>query len=304
MRTVPILVIINVISFLINIELLQLRMEYIISKPHVSDKKSEMESGHWFNIWSNVNWPYHDLMEGDTLYFYDTKNRRLRWKTKVRKLIRYKYEDKNELWVNYGSFMDRKYFDVKPDKGYFLHYQIEVIEKLDVPKPVYNFSRLGWEKLNLENQKRWFNFSVSDNETTIDDLVELSNKPLQEVLIEVNKIMTDVSPQRINELVLTTLRNDSRIVKLLKQAANYKCQFPLCENQIRTKNNGYYIEVAHIKPVKHDGKSVLGNMVVLCPNHHKEFDYGDLIILHQSISQLSGVLNGKEFQIELITENQ
>ena len=61
-----------------------------------------------------------------------------------------------------------------------------------------------------------------------------------------------------------------------------------------------YIEVAHINAVKDGGKSVHGNLLVLCPNHHKEFDYGNLKINTHTSSKLSGQLNGKNFEIELI----
>ena len=61
----------------------------------------------------------------------------------------------------------------------------------------------------------------------------------------------------------------------------------------------FYSEVAHIKPVSQNGQSVLGNLIVLCPNHHKEFDFGDLKINEQTNSKLAGQLNGNSFEIEL-----
>lgn len=57
---------------------------------------------------------------------------------------------------------------------------------------------------------------------------------------------------------------------------------------------------AHIKPVHKNGKSILGNLLVLCPNHHKEFDLGARKITEQDDKQLVGVLNEKPFSIKLI----
>ena len=65
-----------------------------------------------------------------------------------------------------------------------------------------------------------------------------------------------------------------------------------------TKNGINYVEVAHIRPVRKGGQSIIGNLVVLCPNHHKEFDLGDLKIMEQNEKILIGVLNNKEFKIK------
>jgi predicted restriction endonuclease len=57
--------------------------------------------------------------------------------------------------------------------------------------------------------------------------------------------------------------------------------------------------VAHIAPVRAGGRSVLGNLLVLCPNHHKEFDLGDLEIAAQTPARLAGRLNGVAFAMTL-----
>lgn len=62
---------------------------------------------------------------------------------------------------------------------------------------------------------------------------------------------------------------------------------------------GFYVEVAHIQPVCKGGQSVIGNLLVLCPNHHKEFDVGDGEILEQSTDMIRGRLNGRDFEIRL-----
>lgn len=52
-------------------------------------------------------------------------------------------------------------------------------------------------------------------------------------------------------------------------------------------------------PVAKGGQSVLGNLVVLCPNHHKEFDL--LEIVEQSAAKLIGTLYGSGFKIAFPT---
>lgn len=116
----------------------------------------------------------------------------------------------------------------------------------------------------------------------------------------INTQMQGVKPEERLAKVKLILRNDKRIVALLKTAANFKCQFPGCISEIKTKSGINYVEVAHIYPVNEGGQSILGNLLVLCPNHHKEFDYGNLVITEQTLDRLSGSLNGKNFQIEMM----
>lgn len=122
-------------------------------------------------------------------------------------------------------------------------------------------------------------------------------KRLKIVLQELHNKMLLVEPEKRIKEVEKILRKDREIVDLLKKIANYRCQFPHCNSNIPTKKGLNYVEVAHIHPVFTGGQSVLGNLLVLCPNHHKEFDLGKLIILEQNIETISGVLNEISFKI-------
>lgn len=110
--------------------------------------------------------------------------------------------------------------------------------------------------------------------------------------------MQELSPVKQLVELNKILRNDRGIVSLLKKIYNYQCQFPECKSKISTKDGVNYVEVAHITPVKTGGKSILGNLVVLCPNHHKEFDLGHLEITEQNKTLLKGNLNDKQFDIK------
>lgn len=274
-------------------------MEYLITKgTGLSNDPSKIETEKWFNLWGTKKKPYVKLVEGDTLYWYDKVKEKLVWKTKVTYVERYPYSDKNDVYEIYKDHAKQEYFDSKPQSGYFLRYEVKVIEKLDVPKPKYNIDRLGWEEMDSENWKRWFGEALVIDDTTLDDSVILISSPLQQMLQDLDEKMRYVSPERVKKLVATTIRKDTAIIKAIKQGVGYKCQFPGCGHQIRKKDGGYYIEVAHIEPVKDLGQSILGNLLVLCPNHHKEFDYGDRVIKEQTVNRISGFLNGKAFLIE------
>ncbi|NWF50624.1 MAG: HNH endonuclease [Ignavibacteriaceae bacterium] len=276
-------------------------MEYITSRGfELPTDQTEMENFDWFNMWSNRNFPYYELLVGDTLYWFDTTAQKLVWKTEVVKVDRFPYSDKQQIFDRYPNSLGLKYYDSRPDSGYFVGYKVKVLEKLDIEKPNgFRFPQLGWLRVDNEIATTWFNRQPTEDTNTLDDNVSDDNKNITELLADLNEKMKNVSPERVEKLVSATIRKDTKIINALKKATDFKCQFPNCGQRITKKNGGFYIEVAHIKPVSQNGQSILGNLIVLCPNHHKEFDFGDLKIDEQTNSKLAGQLNGNKFEIEL-----
>lgn len=105
------------------------------------------------------------------------------------------------------------------------------------------------------------------------------------------------TPQK--KKILTTIRKDRALVKTLKASRNYSCQFPGCGTSILKADGTKYVEVAHIEALAKGGRSKRSNLLVLCPNHHKEFDLGDRNIESHTKTKLTGTLNGKRFVINL-----
>jgi len=174
------------------------------------------------------------------------------------------------------------------------------LPKINVSKPTdFRFPQLGWLRVDDENALIWFNRQPVEDTNTLDDYISDSKKDITQLLADLNEKMQNVSPERIEKLVSATIRKDTKIIYALKLSTNYKYQFPNCGQQIKKKSGGFYIEVAHIKPVSANGQSILGNLIVLCPNHHKEFDFGDLSIKEQTTSKLIGQLNGRDFEIAI-----
>lgn len=276
-------------------------MEYITSRGfELPADQTEMENFDWFNMWSNRNFPYYELLVGDTLYWFDTTAQKLVWKTEVVKVDRFSYSDKQQIFDRYPNSLGLKYYDSRPDSGYFVGYKVKVLEKFDREKPNgFRFPQLGWLRVDNEIASTWFNRQPTEDTNTLDDNVSDDKKSITELLADLNEKMKNVSPERVEKLVSATIRKDTKIINALKKATDFKCQFPTCGQRITKKNGGFYIEVAHIKPVSQNGQSVLGNLIVLCPNHHKEFDFGELKINEQTNSKLVGQLNGNNFEIEL-----
>ena len=69
------------------------------------------------------------------------------------------------------------------------------------------------------------------------------------------------------------IKRNPELSKRIKELYGDKCF--ICGNAIRLKHSSYS-EAAHIKPLggKHEGPDECNNVIVLCPNHHIEFDFG------------------------------
>lgn len=70
------------------------------------------------------------------------------------------------------------------------------------------------------------------------------------------------------------IRNQDKVLEL-KNLYKNKCQ--ICSYTFEhnaNQKNGFYSEVHHYNPLKKQADDDYGNMIVLCPNHHAEFDYG------------------------------
>ena len=83
-------------------------------------------------------------------------------------------------------------------------------------------------------------------------------------------------PEKVKSEIYRVLR-DTSLTKRIKQLYKNRCQ--ICGITIKLKNGKEYSEAHHIKPIgKHNGPDSADNIVILCPNHHVEFDYGVIAI--------------------------
>ncbi len=277
-------------------------MEYITSRSFTLPEDSkELEKSDWFNMWAKQLFPYKELLIGDILYWYDSTKNAIVWKTKVTEIVRFPYQSKQEIISNFKDVSNENYFKTRAEKGFFISYKITVIESVSFNKPDnYRFPHLGWVRIDNQIAEKWLIEHDLDDNNILDNIVGDDSVSVKQQLSELNKKMQFVSPERIEKIISSTIRKDTKIVNKLKEIVDYKCQFPNCGKKIKKKNGGFYIEVAHIKPISKGGQSVLGNLLVLCPNHHKEFDYGKLNIQEQTDSKIKGKLNDVNFEIELI----
>lgn len=86
---------------------------------------------------------------------------------------------------------------------------------------------------------------------------------------------SDEAVERRTREVSTQVR-DSKIAAELKRQYENRCM--ICGKQLSVSEGCYYSEAAHIKPLgsPHNGPDTKENMLILCPNHHIQFDRGVL----------------------------
>jgi len=100
-------------------------------------------------------------------------------------------------------------------------------------------------------------------------------------------IEEDEAPNRSHTEVYRILR-DTPLARKIKLLHKNKCQ--LCGNFISLSDGNTYSEAHHIKPLgrPHNGPDIAENIIVLCPNHHVQLDFGALKINKEEILSIHG----------------
>jgi len=91
-------------------------------------------------------------------------------------------------------------------------------------------------------------------------------------------------------------KRDNKTIAQLKVLRDFKCQ--LCGNRILKRNGEFYVEAAHIRPKSQKGAETPSNILILCPNHHKEFDLGSKTIIERTDEKIVFELNHQRYEID------
>ena len=86
----------------------------------------------------------------------------------------------------------------------------------------------------------------------------------------------NLEPYRV-ETEITRIIRDTIMTKQIKLIYQYKCQ--ICDKTILLYKS-QYAEAHHLRPLGgvHRGTDDPGNILIVCPNHHVEFDYGAIAV--------------------------
>lgn len=130
-----------------------------------------------------------------------------------------------------------------------------------------------------------------------DELVEVISKESNEDHIKED--LRNLKPTDPEEIILKqkTYKRDNKTIAQLKILREFKCQ--ICSTQIKIKKNKFYVESAHIIPKAKKGNELPENILILCPNHHKEFDLSDSKIIEHTKEKIIFEMNNKEYEIIL-----
>lgn len=82
----------------------------------------------------------------------------------------------------------------------------------------------------------------------------------------------DVPGDPMEEVNGRRYKRANKIIAAIKKIRGFECQ--ICGWNMGQQNDRGYIEAAHIKPKYEGGAENLNNIILLCPNHHKEYDFG------------------------------
>ena len=100
---------------------------------------------------------------------------------------------------------------------------------------------------------------------------------------------------------ITVRRRDNENIAYLKKYYDFKCQ--ICQKSIVRKHGPPYVEAAHINPKSEMGSEIPSNILILCPNCHKEFDYGDRIVTKHTKNIVEFTINGVNHSIRLVSQD-
>ena len=97
-------------------------------------------------------------------------------------------------------------------------------------------------------------------------IIQLKSKKIEEIIPSSMK-------KESRKIEMTTQRRvrDTAKSKKLKKIYENKCQ--ICNYSFPQYVKSGYSEVHHVWPMADEGDDDFDNMLVLCPNHHTEFDY-------------------------------
>ncbi|MBE6069181.1 MAG: hypothetical protein E7211_16015 [Clostridium lundense] len=101
---------------------------------------------------------------------------------------------------------------------------------------------------------------------SIEDKEDIDIQIERDFLEDIDEIENEPIEQRIKRI-----KRYQKIVKMLKQKYNYKCQ--LCGYSFHMDNGKDYCEAHHIKMLSEDGSQSPENVIILCANHHRIFHY-------------------------------
>ena len=235
----------------------------------------EMASNLWFNMWQRRLWPYKELKEGETLYWYDTKEQAIVWRSRVAQVERFEYTSKDEVRKRFEAAFGvtgliDPYFDKAKDGGYCIAYKLDSLVRLDVPKPAdLKFPMEGWLRCSDEGAAEWLKnlpSPASPDGPAADELSKTTTK-VDDAGYFSPLSLKDEREKKLREIVERRGQPDFR--NKLIAAYGGRCAVTGCDAVAA-------LEAAHIAPYSGPQSNHVTNGLLLRADIHTLFDL-DLI---------------------------
>jgi predicted HNH restriction endonuclease len=190
------------------------------------------------------------------------------------------------------------YPDVTSDSFY-----AEILEgyRFDAVVPIYSptedgfLESLGFDQVRKKPNPSWQNSIRKISDEAFDEILRLGNAQAEigeqtsqieqesdalSVLELLNQQYDSASPQKQDKLVQRYLDRGVAVTNALKSLLGAKCQ--VCNwVGFKKKNGESFIEAHHIVQLSEgkEGSLCTDNVILLCPNCHKEVHYGDEFVV-------------------------
>ena len=138
---------------------------------------------------------------------------------------------------------------------------------------------------------------LDPDEVQQNQLVEIfkRTKTKEEIIFD----LLNIDTKEPEEIIIKgkSYKRNNKVIAYLKILRNFECQ--ICRTKILKQNGTYYCEAAHIQEKHNKGPETADNLLILCPNHHKEFDLGKKKVIMHTKDSIRFELNNKKYTISL-----
>lgn len=184
------------------------------------------------------------------------------------------------------------YIRIKLIQKFFIYnYDLNNYLKVDGFFEFLNINLKKLKKIWSKNDSKLLNINL--NKLLIEDEIYESEDDKLDIIREIKDISN--SDNKIIEYNGKRYSRNFIITEKIKKLREYKCQF--CNKTILKKDGTKYIEACHIKPKSKGGGECINNILILCPNCHKEFDLGNRYEEWISDSIYKVNVNGNSYKI-------
>lgn len=183
-------------------------------------------------------------------------------------------------------------------------YQDDVINDFPILKNYYKVDALNHFLIAVyQGQELMLNYlkiEIFENDLEQDEIeksIEIGSNKLNKN--DLHKKIMDCEKNKSEKITINgkKYKRHNYLMAQIKRYRDYKCQF--CTTQIPKSNSRYYIEACHIRAKSEGGKDRLDNILILCPNCHKLFDFNKREDEKRTKETYSVILNGKIYQATL-----